>query len=121
MSYARATNSLTTVFTAISETTTSEIYCNKFSKEVFDEIQLHIVIVGTGTWNVNIQGAFESNDIFVDNYIGCEGNIFRNSTGNITSGMIICFKCLPPHFKIVATEIDGISTLTLKYELISKS
>jgi len=119
MGYARANNS-TTILDAINTTTTSSVQEYAFTKQDFDEIQLHIVITGTGTWNVKLQGCLEEGGTYVDHYRGCSGSIIQSATGNITSSMMICFKCLPPFFKIVATEVGGVSTLTLKTQLITK-
>jgi len=119
MGYARANNN-TTLMDAINITTTSNVQEYAFTKQNFDEIQLHIVITGVGTWNIKLQGSLEEDGTYVDHYRGCSGAIIQSTTGNITSSMMICFKCLPPYFKIIATEIGGVSTLTLKTQLITK-
>lgn len=94
----------------------------------YDELQLYINITGTGTavWKIDLFGAFDENDDFVEHYTARCGVVLQSTTGNISKSRSINFECMNIYMKIQATLISPpeegkTSKLTLKYMKLNKN
>jgi hypothetical protein len=84
-------------------TTSAEVPCNGFNA-----VLVHVVITGTGTWNISLQASPESGGNFVDAYDGAN----KMTTGDITSSRCVSFRGITDYLKVVATEVaDGATCL----------
>ena len=90
----------------VEETTTSdEVFLNGANI-----LQVEVVITGTGTWKIDVQGALTKGGTVKDLFDSF-GN--KLTTENITTSRIQTFYVVADYVKIKATEVDGTATCTV--------
>lgn len=97
---------LTPALASITATTTSgELNCSGYNS-VFVEV----IVTGTGTWTVALQGSLTSGGTFVDLYDGATAM----SKQGIAASQIFLFKGIPDFLKVVATETADGATVSVR-------
>ena len=81
----------------------------------FCSLLIEVLIVGTGTWKIDILGSIDAGASFVQTYDYQD----INSTNNITVSGCYIFRGIPDTAKISATKIDGTATVTIKIQPIN--
>lgn len=98
-----------TAHNAISATATSA----EIDLGDFNFIDLSASITGTGTWNVNVQGRFNSSGTYMDLYNSAGDQI---TLGNLSSNLMKQGLKVPRYIQIIATEIVDGATLTIRVQ-----
>jgi hypothetical protein len=73
-------------------------------------ILIDVVISGSGTWKIDVQGELVSGGTFKDIYDNYDNQL---TTGNITANRMRLFVAVPKFIKIVATEVVNGATCTV--------
>lgn len=97
---------VTLAHNAISATATS----SEIPTVGYNAVLIHVVISGTGTWNVKVQNSPTSGGTFVDAYDGST----QLSTGDITASRCVLFRGITDYIRIVATEVADGATCTVR-------
>lgn len=101
-----------TVHSAISATATStEQYISGYNA-----VLVSVLIEGTGTWKIDVQGRFDTSGTVMDIY---DNNDNQLTTGNLTASRMKLFVAVPDLIKIVATEVSGTATCTVRIQPIN--
>ncbi len=88
---------------ALTSSIGAEIDCKGFNSLAID-----CIIVGTGAWDISLQGASISGGTFINQFEGTQIKV-----SGITASQGFLFPIGDPYAKIVATEISGTSSLTV--------
>jgi hypothetical protein len=100
---------ITTAHSAIAATATStDIKCKGFNAVIAE-----ITITGTGTWKIDVQGRMDNNSASINLY---DNNDNQLTTGNLTASRTKLFVAVTDFIRIVATEVDGTATCTVKIQ-----
>ncbi|MDD4775156.1 MAG: hypothetical protein PHG75_01495 [Syntrophomonas sp.] len=104
---------VTTAHSAITDTATSaEIDCRGYNA-----IMLEIVQSAAEAWTYTVQGCMASGGTFVDIYeMANTGALALMTVASNTLNRILVFKGIPDYVKIVATEVAGTATVTVKVQ-----
>lgn len=103
---------ISTVHSVIEATATSaEVDCKGFNA-----VLVSVLISGTGTWKIDIQGRFNLAGTSMDLY---DNNDTQLTTGNLAASRMKLFIAIPDLIKIVATEVSGTATCTVRIQPIN--
>lgn len=102
----RGKGSVFTLHSAIEETTTSD----EINLSGYNAVLVSVLISGSGTWKIDLQGRFDTNGTAMDVY---DNNDNQLTTGNLTASRMKLFVAVPNLIKIVATEVSGTATCTV--------
>jgi hypothetical protein len=101
-----------TAHNAIEDTATS----TEIDISGFNAMLVSVLITGTGTWKIDLQGRFNTAGTVMDIY---DNNDSQLTTGNLTASRMKLFVILPDLIKIVATEVSGTATCTVRIQPIN--
>jgi hypothetical protein len=97
------------VHNAIDVTTTS----SEIDLTGFNAVLVSVLITGSGTWKIDLQGRFNTDGTVTDIY---DNNDNQLTTGNLSANRMKLFVAIPDLIKIVATEISGTATCTVRLQ-----
>jgi hypothetical protein len=105
--------SVTTAHSAITATATSaEIDCSGFNS-----VLLELTQSAAEAWTYTVQGCMTSGGTFVDVYeLANTGSLALMTVASNTLNRIVAFKGIPNYIKIVATEVAGTATISVKVQ-----
>lgn len=103
---------VTELLTTINTTTTS----SEVNIDGHNAVLVSVLITGTGTWKVDVQGRFNTSGTVMDIY---DHNDNQLTTGNLTASRMKLFVCVPDLIKVVATEIADGATCTVRIQPIT--
>lgn len=101
--------SVFTAHSAIADTATS----TEIDTKGFNAVLVSVLISGTGTWKIDIQGRFNTAGTAMDIY---DNNDNQLTTGNLAASRMKLFVAIPDLIKIVATEVSGTATCTVRVQ-----
>lgn len=103
---------ITTVHNAISATTTSA----EINISGYNAVLVSVLISGSGTYKIDLQGRFDSSGTVMDIY---DNNDTKLTTGDLTANRMKLFAAVPDLITIVATEVSGTATCTVRVQPIN--
>jgi hypothetical protein len=101
-----------TAHSAIDATATS----SEIVIEGFNAALVSILITGTGTWKIDLQGRFNTAGTVMNIY---DNNDVQLTTDNITASRMKLFVAIPDLITIVATEVVSGATCTVTVQPIN--
>lgn len=101
--------SIITAHSTIAATTTSA----EIDTRGFNAVLVSVLISGSGTWKIDIQGRFNTAGTSMDIY---DNNDNQLTTGNLTASRMKLFVAIPDLIKIVATEVSDGATCTVRVQ-----
>jgi len=98
-----------TAHSAITATATS----TEINAKGYNAVLVSVLISGTGTWKIDVQGRMNTSGTVMDIY---DNNDVQLTTGNLTASRMRLFVAVPDLIKIVATEVSGTATCTVRVQ-----